>query len=179
MSQEYINIGTSPNDGEGDPLRVAFQKINNNFTQLYSSGFLTYEYTTFDDSADQVIFEVPANLFTQGTFQTNSSNPLTNDSQNITINASIQNDETSVSWNGHSTIVINTYVVSGYDVIVEPISGNVQLLVSPSVDATLNHLISAQVEKSSFVAGTPIGLEGFTSEVLGTEIEQIITTETP
>ena len=89
------------------------------------------------------------------------------------------NDETSVSWTGHSTIVINAHVVSGYDVIVEPISGNVQLLVSPSVDATLNHLISAQVEKSSFVAGTPIGLEGFTSEVLGTEIEQIITTETP
>ena len=35
MSQEIINIGTLPNDGSGDPLRVAFQKINNNFTQLF------------------------------------------------------------------------------------------------------------------------------------------------
>ena len=35
MAQEIINIGTVANDGEGDPLRVAFQKINNNFTQLY------------------------------------------------------------------------------------------------------------------------------------------------
>ncbi len=27
-TQEIINIGTLPNDGEGDPLRVAFAKIN-------------------------------------------------------------------------------------------------------------------------------------------------------
>ena len=36
MTQEIINIGTSANDGFGDPLRLAFEKINNNFTQLYS-----------------------------------------------------------------------------------------------------------------------------------------------
>ena len=26
MTQEIINIGTTPNDGEGDPLRTAFAK---------------------------------------------------------------------------------------------------------------------------------------------------------
>lgn len=36
MSQEIINTGAYPNDGEGDPLRVAFTKINNNFFELYS-----------------------------------------------------------------------------------------------------------------------------------------------
>ena len=36
MTQEIINIGASANDGLGDPLRLAFEKINNNFTQLYS-----------------------------------------------------------------------------------------------------------------------------------------------
>jgi hypothetical protein len=35
MAQEIINIGTLPNDGSGDPLRVAFGKINNNFGELY------------------------------------------------------------------------------------------------------------------------------------------------
>ena len=40
MTQEIINIGAVPNDGEGDPLRTAFQKINNNFTQLYLFIFL-------------------------------------------------------------------------------------------------------------------------------------------
>ena len=35
MAQELVNIGTSANSGNGDPLRTAFTKINNNFTELY------------------------------------------------------------------------------------------------------------------------------------------------
>ena len=31
---EIINVGAAPNDGQGDPLRVAFDKINNNFANL-------------------------------------------------------------------------------------------------------------------------------------------------
>jgi hypothetical protein len=36
MSFEQINIGNTANDTSGDPLRVAFQKINNNFATLAS-----------------------------------------------------------------------------------------------------------------------------------------------
>lgn len=36
MAQQYINIGTAPNDGAGDPIRTAFGKTNNNFSQLFS-----------------------------------------------------------------------------------------------------------------------------------------------
>jgi hypothetical protein len=35
MSQQFINIGATPNDGLGDPIRTAFQKTNNNFSQLF------------------------------------------------------------------------------------------------------------------------------------------------
>lgn len=35
MAQQDINIGISANDGTGDSLRVAFQKIQDNFTELY------------------------------------------------------------------------------------------------------------------------------------------------
>ena len=38
MSQEIINIGASANDGQGDPIRTAFAKTNNNFTQLFGIG---------------------------------------------------------------------------------------------------------------------------------------------
>ena len=31
MAYEVINVGSLPNDGSGDPLRVAYIKINNNF----------------------------------------------------------------------------------------------------------------------------------------------------
>ena len=35
MAQQTINIGTVANDGTGDPLRAAFDKINDNFTEVY------------------------------------------------------------------------------------------------------------------------------------------------
>lgn len=36
MAKQVINIGTAANDGTGDPLRTAFDKVNDNFTELYS-----------------------------------------------------------------------------------------------------------------------------------------------
>lgn len=35
MAKQTVNIGTSANKGNGDPLRTAFTKINQNFTELY------------------------------------------------------------------------------------------------------------------------------------------------
>lgn len=37
MAKQTINVGSSANDGTGDPNRTAFQKINANFTELYNS----------------------------------------------------------------------------------------------------------------------------------------------
>jgi hypothetical protein len=37
MAKQTINIGASANDGSGDPLRVAFDKINDNFDELYAT----------------------------------------------------------------------------------------------------------------------------------------------
>ena len=36
MAQQIIGIGASANDGAGDPLRTAFDKVNDNFTEAYS-----------------------------------------------------------------------------------------------------------------------------------------------
>ena len=41
MAKQVINIGTVANDGTGDPLRTAFDKANDNFTELYSAGSLS------------------------------------------------------------------------------------------------------------------------------------------
>ena len=38
MAKQTIGIGTVANDGTGDPLRTAFDKINDNFTELYFDG---------------------------------------------------------------------------------------------------------------------------------------------
>lgn len=36
MPQRIINVGATPDDGTGDPLRTAYVKINDNFTELYA-----------------------------------------------------------------------------------------------------------------------------------------------
>ena len=48
MAQQNINIGAAANDGTGDPLRTAFDKSNQNFTELYefTNGFIDYNDTT-------------------------------------------------------------------------------------------------------------------------------------
>ena len=37
MPQQIINVGATPDNGLGDPLRTAFIKANSNFSELYSS----------------------------------------------------------------------------------------------------------------------------------------------
>ena len=41
MARQTINIGTSANKGDGDPLRVAFTKANSNFNELYAGNFVS------------------------------------------------------------------------------------------------------------------------------------------
>lgn len=41
MTQQIIDVGNVANDGSGDPLRTAFIKCNDNFTELYNIGGLT------------------------------------------------------------------------------------------------------------------------------------------
>ena len=49
MSRLGINTGSNPNDGQGDPLRVAMGKINSNFQEIYNTlgdGFTLTSYAS-------------------------------------------------------------------------------------------------------------------------------------
>jgi hypothetical protein len=67
MTKQTINVGTSPNDRRGDSLRAAFQKVNANFTELYTALGLDV---------------APLNL---GAFEFTGSTLSTTDSSSITI----------------------------------------------------------------------------------------------
>jgi hypothetical protein len=142
MTQEIINIGAEPNDGEGDPLRTAFEKVNNNFTQLYSTGFFTSEAYSTGNTAGQVIFTAPVESFTQGIFQVNSNDTSSTDTENIMLNVSVINDGSGLKWNGHNTL-FNGNVLTGYNMDI--FDSNVRILVNPIVDTTMYHFISAQI----------------------------------
>lgn len=36
MTQHIVNVGSYPSDHSGDPLRIAFTKINENFSNIYN-----------------------------------------------------------------------------------------------------------------------------------------------
>ena len=74
MAKQVIGIGTTANDGTGDPLRTAFNKANDNFTELYDGAgvaddSITYaklgtEFTTSAALATNVDFAT-AQVFTK------------------------------------------------------------------------------------------------------------------
>ena len=142
-SQEYINVGVTPNDGLGDPLRTAFGKINNNFSKLFFTTVNSTSANTTGLTANQVIYEYPANAFTQGVFQIRSNNSA--NSQSITISAQIGNSNTSVKFTGYGLTLAGN-AVTNYNMDVN--SGNVRILVSPIANANISHFIASQVTYS-------------------------------
>jgi len=174
-NQEYINVGATPNDGQGDPLRVAFEKINNNFSNLFYVGTVTSTAYSIGTTANQVIFETPANAFSQASFQIRSSDTGTPDSQDITITAQISNDSANVKYTGYGTTFFGN-ALTRYNMDV--FDGNVRLMVNPIVDQVILHFISAQITFiGDTVDGLNIALDGYTDSVMDTENEFEITTE--
>lgn len=43
MAKQSIGIGSAANDGTGDPLRTAFDKVNDNFDEVYANDFVTHD----------------------------------------------------------------------------------------------------------------------------------------
>ena len=167
MTQEIIDVGAQPNDGQGDPLRTAFQKINNNFTQLFSAGFFTSSAYSTGLAADQVIFTAPIESFTQGIFQINSNDTTSTDTENITLNVSVVNDGSDLKWSGHSTLFFGN-VLTEYDMDI--FDSTVRILVNPLANTTIFHFISAQITWTGVpVPGLAIQVDGSINTDLDTE----------
>lgn len=176
-NQEYINIGASPNDGNGDPLRTAFSKINNNFSNLFLTTTTTSTAYTSGNTANQVIFQVPVVEFYQGEFQIRSSDSGTIDMQNITLTASITNNLAGVRFSGHSTLFRGN-AICRYNMDVS--AGNVRILINPLADIGIEHFIAAYITYPDQVVipGIEIALDGYANGyLLGTENNLILTTE--
>jgi hypothetical protein len=63
LNIEIVNIGSLANDGTGDPLRVAFTKLNNNFSQITGvtasgpAGALQYKEGDFTSGSSSLVFD--------------------------------------------------------------------------------------------------------------------------
>ena len=87
MTQKLINTGTSANKGDGDPLRLAFEKINDNFTELYTGSPIVPQ------DLRGSVFGDDSTLLVDGV---NSSIPKANIEDST-------NWDTAFGWGNHST----------------------------------------------------------------------------
>lgn len=179
-TQEIVIIGALPNDGQGDPLRVAFGKINNNFANLFSTSISTETVYTVGNVANQVIFETTANTFTMGNFQIKSADPGTVDQQNIELFSQISSNLANIKFTGTGGTLFGS-VLGQYDMDVD--SGNVRILFSPDLSnvtsQTVSHFITSQVSfAGAGVEGIAIELDGYVANsIMSTEESVEITTE--
>lgn len=141
-SQEVINIGASPNDGNGDPLRVAFDKINNNFSSLFTTFVNSTVSTTVGGDPGQVVFEYPKNEFTQGQFYIQTTDPTSSNSQTIILSAQINNAGDGIKFTGYGSTFFGNAIAS-YDMDID--SGNLRILVNPLTSDNMTHTISSQI----------------------------------
>lgn len=67
MAQQVINIGAAANDGTGDPLRTCFDKINDNFSELYARGPAGANFDLSDNDIEATNSNGGINLIPNGT----------------------------------------------------------------------------------------------------------------
>lgn len=142
MTQQIINVGELPNDGTGDPIRVSFTKVNENFANLFA---VSSEITTANVvglTPNQTVLQFPASTLGQGTFLVKTTNTDTNDTQSIQLKAYLNNDGTDVIYVGTNTL-FNGPPLNQYNMDVA--SGNVRLQITPLVDTPLLVEIASQI----------------------------------
>jgi hypothetical protein len=119
MAKQTINIGTVANDGTGDPLRTAFNKANENFTEVYDIAQGAYDYantivsdtqvdpvarsianSAFDAANAIVTFDQDLNTSNNVTFnQITVSSNTTADSYKLNTSAGVDVGVGEIAWN--------------------------------------------------------------------------------
>ena len=142
MAKQNINVGTAANDKKGDSLRAAFQKVNANFTELYTELGL----------ANDVTLSLGAFEFAGSTLSTTDSSAIVIDqATTITSNLSVGGDILPQTANGgdlgSSTLPWRSLYVSNNTIYIGGtavgIDANGQLTVSGSqVNAPSSTLVN-------------------------------------
>mgnify|MGYP001197467826 CR=1 FL=1 len=123
MARQVINIGSSANDGTGDPLRTAFDKINDNFVELYGGD---NDINTLDANLDVNNFAITTGVtngnvtitpngtgnINLGSITVNGSQISSNDSSQITLADNIQTTGT-INVTGAATLATSLTLASG------------------------------------------------------------------
>ena len=128
MAKQTINIGTTANDGTGDPIRSAFDKTNDNFTELYAGAGVADDSITYSKLADEFTTIDP--LTAGATVDIDFS-----DAQVYTLTIT---EDTTISFSSVSTGMVKDIIVTGNFALTLPTSLKE---ISGTYDGTVSNLI--------------------------------------
>jgi hypothetical protein len=142
LSKETINVGLVANDGNGDPIRDAFVKVNSNFDELYSSYVATGAVTVGNATVNSVISNTGGLIVSNSTVST-VANSSTFKIGNTTANATLTATQLGVLGNSIiGTAVVNTTALSVGNATVNASLSQSTLAVST---ATSNLVVNSSV----------------------------------
>lgn len=101
----------------------------------------SFDISTSNNAANQVVYQIPANQFNTGKFQITSREANSNNSQTVTLVVSKRSDNLSASFSAFGTVFVNS-PVTRYNADVG--FGNVRIMVSPIPNTTVTHTITYQ-----------------------------------
>ena len=157
MTQKLINTGTSANKGDGDPLRLAFQKINDNFTELYTGSPIVPQ------DLRGSVFGDDSTLLVDGV---NSSIPKANIEDST-------NWDTAFGWGNHSTAgYLTSYTVTESDVTTHQAA----LLITESQISDLQSYLTSVAFGDLTTTPTTVAGYGITDVYTKTETDSAVST---
>ena len=181
MALELIDVGATANDGQGDPIRTAFEKCNINFTQLFSTAGITglangssniqipqangnVNFSIGGTSNVLVITPSAANVF--GNFGVNGISYLSN----VEISGAIVSQGTIQTFaDVTANVITGQYTVNGGNAFIGNLTTTTDLQVLGNVNNNLNvvgNVNAARLSASGNVTGQYIlGDGGFLSNV--------------
>lgn len=118
MAIQTINLGNYANDGTGDDLRAAFEKVNANFTLLDSRDVTSAANLVADNSTTKGVFaQKSGTTFQFKSLRAGSNISLTSDGTSVTINGSGNlQSETTPTLGGNLNLNGNNILGAGYGV---------------------------------------------------------------
>jgi len=155
MAYANIIIGELPNDGTGDPLRVAFGKINNNFANLQTLVDPEGPIGAFQFKTISEIDGATSNSYS-------GTSALTFDGSNVTIGTNIIPSITTVNIGSSSNTIQNIYVGNSIKVNGVTLTGGTDTITSSATLRAVNLTATSTirlgttvlVDSSAFLATT-------------------------
>ena len=144
MAQQNINIGSSANKGDGDPIRVAFTKVNANFTDLYS------RVVVLEGGGVAVAQDIQGDIFAQDSSL--AYNSATNTHYGSFVGA-LSGDVTGSVFADNSTVLIDG--VAG-TISAGALTGNL-----PALDGSNLTNLTIPAQTFASLTGTPTTLAGY------------------